>query len=282
MKITFFGTTTLLFDDGKTQILFDAHFTRPSLFKMLFGRLKTDEKNAESLLDRFCVSRLSAVFVSHTHYDHVLDAPFVARKTNSFFCGTESALNVARGGGVREEKLKCFEDSKPISFGDFSVTALQSLHSRAKWFNNDIGKKITAPLEQPASRRDFCEGGSFDFLIENAGRRFLIRPSFSVKEGEFDFLGGKSVDALFLGIAGLAEASEKERAAFFSETTEKLQAKNIIPIHWDNFFIPLNRPTKPLPALSNDIPLSLKMLAESAQKSGSSLLIQLPLSSIEL
>ena len=27
MKVTYFGTTTLLFDDGKDQIFFDAHFT---------------------------------------------------------------------------------------------------------------------------------------------------------------------------------------------------------------------------------------------------------------
>ena len=31
MKVTFFGTTMLLFDDGKDQILFDANVTRPSL-----------------------------------------------------------------------------------------------------------------------------------------------------------------------------------------------------------------------------------------------------------
>ncbi len=37
MKVTFFGTTTLLFDDGKDQILFDCHFTRPSLFKYIRG-----------------------------------------------------------------------------------------------------------------------------------------------------------------------------------------------------------------------------------------------------
>ena len=33
LKVTFFGTTVLLFDDGKDQILFDAHFTRPYLQK---------------------------------------------------------------------------------------------------------------------------------------------------------------------------------------------------------------------------------------------------------
>ena len=37
MKVTYFGTTTLLFDDGKDQILFDAHITRPSLGKYITG-----------------------------------------------------------------------------------------------------------------------------------------------------------------------------------------------------------------------------------------------------
>jgi hypothetical protein len=37
MKITYFGTTTLLFDDGTDQILFDCHFTRPSLLKYIGG-----------------------------------------------------------------------------------------------------------------------------------------------------------------------------------------------------------------------------------------------------
>ena len=37
MKVTFFGTTTLLFDDGTDQIFFDAHMTRPSLLKYICG-----------------------------------------------------------------------------------------------------------------------------------------------------------------------------------------------------------------------------------------------------
>ena len=37
LKITFFGTTTLLFDNGVDQIFFDAHFTRPSIEKYIAG-----------------------------------------------------------------------------------------------------------------------------------------------------------------------------------------------------------------------------------------------------
>ena len=51
MKVTFFGTTTLLFDDGKDQIFFDVHFTRPSLMKYIFGSQGTDTALADQLLD---------------------------------------------------------------------------------------------------------------------------------------------------------------------------------------------------------------------------------------
>ena len=45
LKVTFFGTTTLLFDDGKDQILFDAHVTRPSIEKYVAGaEVVTDRK----------------------------------------------------------------------------------------------------------------------------------------------------------------------------------------------------------------------------------------------
>lgn len=37
LKVTYFGTTTLLFDDGKDQVLFDAHVTRLSVGKYARG-----------------------------------------------------------------------------------------------------------------------------------------------------------------------------------------------------------------------------------------------------
>ena len=56
MKVTYFGTTTLLFDDGKDQILFDAHITRPSLGKYVLGT-KAAVNTADSTTHRqptFC------------------------------------------------------------------------------------------------------------------------------------------------------------------------------------------------------------------------------------
>ena len=51
MRVTYFGTTTLLFDDGKDQILFDCHFTRPSLIKYIAGSEATDKKLVDQMIE---------------------------------------------------------------------------------------------------------------------------------------------------------------------------------------------------------------------------------------
>ena len=58
MKVTFFGTTTLLFDDGKDQILFDAHMTRPSLMKYIFGSAPTDREGVSRRRSWFSSRRM--------------------------------------------------------------------------------------------------------------------------------------------------------------------------------------------------------------------------------
>lgn len=48
MKITYLGTTVLLFDDGKDQLLFDAYVSRPGgLLQAGTAKLKTDKKLAD-------------------------------------------------------------------------------------------------------------------------------------------------------------------------------------------------------------------------------------------
>ena len=81
LKVTFFGTTTLLFDDGKDQILFDAHVTRPSLGKYIRGaKESTNTDLCDRIIQMHRIDRLRAIFISHTHHDHVMDAPYIAKK----------------------------------------------------------------------------------------------------------------------------------------------------------------------------------------------------------
>ena len=279
MKITFFGTTTLLFDDGKDQILFDCHFTRPSLLKYIGGSEATDEKLVDEMIEKHHIDRLEAIFVSHTHHDHVMDAPYMARRTGARVYGTSSAANVCKGGNVPENQIGVFKAGDTYQIGDYEITILKSLHSKPTVLNNDLGQTIDAPLVQPEKLRNYKEGGSYDFYVRHKEKTYLIRPSFNYIEGQLD---GYKADVLFLGVAGLAKADEKTEETFFKETVEKVSPKLIVPLHWDNFFSRLDRPTVGMPSLIEKTPVVFFRMAKYCEAHSIDFLVQIPRTSITL
>ena len=279
MKITFFGTTTLLFDDGKDQILFDCHFTRPSLLKYIGGSEATDEKLVDEMIEKHHIDRLEAIFVSHTHHDHVMDAPYMAKRTGAKVYGTSSAANVCKGGNVPENQIGVFKAGDTYQIGDYEITILKSLHSKPTVLNNDLGQTIDAPLVQPEKLRNYKEGGSYDFYVRHKEKTYLIRPSFNYIEGQLD---GYKADVLFLGVAGLAKADEKTEETFFKETVEKVSPKLIVPLHWDNFFSRLDRPTVGMPSLIEKTPVVFFRMAKYCEAHSIDFLVQIPRTSITL
>lgn len=279
MKVTFFGTTTLLFDDGTDQILFDCHFTRPSLVKYIGGSEPTDTKLADNLLELHKINRLKAIFVSHTHHDHVMDVPYVANKTGATVYGSSSAMNVCRGGNVAEEQLVEFHAEDEFKVGNYKIKVIKSLHSKPTILNNDLGQTIDKPLVQPSKLRDYKEGGSFDFYVEAHSKKYLIRPSFNYIEHQLD---GYQCDVLFLGVAGLAKADEITEKHFFEETVEKTKPQLIIPLHWDNFFSRLDKPVVGMPSLIEKTEVVFFKMAKYCEAHNINFIVQIPRTSIEL
>ena len=280
LKVTFFGTTTLLFDDGKDQLLFDAHFTRPPLKKYVRGaKVSTNIPLCDKLIKLHRIDRLRAVFISHTHHDHVMDAPYIANKCGAKIYGSESAKNVALGGNVPADHIVVFRHGSSFSVGEFQISILKSLHSKPTMFNNDLGEPVTKPLVQPAGLKDFKEGGSYDFYIKYREKRILIRPSFNYIEGQLE---GIHADVLFLGVAGLANAGRDMEKTFFSETVKKTGAKLVIPVHWDNFFSPLDQPIAGMPVFVEKTGQVFFRLAKYCESHNVNFLIQYPRTSIEL
>ena len=279
MKVTFFGTTTLLFDDGKDQIFFDAHMTRPSLVKYISGSAETNRPLVDEMLKAHHIDRLRAIFVSHSHHDHVMDAPYIANCTGAQIYGSSSALNVARGRDVPEAQLTEYHANETFEVGGYRIKVIPSLHSKPTILNNDLGQTIDAPLPKDAKLRDYKEGGSYDFYVEAEGKSFMIRPSFNYIEGQMD---GYHADVLFLGVAGLQKADEATERKFFAETVEKLQPKLVIPVHWDNFFSPLDAPAIGMPRFVEKTEVVFFKLAKYCEKAGVNTIVQMPRTSIEL
>jgi L-ascorbate metabolism protein UlaG (beta-lactamase superfamily) len=260
VKVTFFGTTTLLFDDGETQLMTDGFFTRPSLITVARGKLETDTKIVDAVLKKAKIDRLQALFVAHSHYDHALDAAYVAKTTKAKLHGSASTLNIGRGGGLGDEQMVLFEPGKEQAVGKFKVTVLKGKHSPPiKGINDDLGQTIDKPLKQPATARDYKEGGSFDFLIKHGDRAILVIPSGNYVEGALDKV---RADVLFLGTGGVGKQTREFQTNLYDNTVKKVQPRLVIPVHWDNFFTPLSDRLEPPGKLIDDAPAAFDFLIE--------------------
>jgi L-ascorbate metabolism protein UlaG (beta-lactamase superfamily) len=238
VQVTYLGTTTLLFDDGETQLMVDGFFSRPPLPKVVASEIETDTAAVDAALSRAKIDRLKALFVAHSHYDHALDIVYVARRTNATLYGSESTLNIGRGGGLSEPQMVLYEPGKEVAVGRFKVIVLPSKHSPSiPGVNDDLGEVIDAPLRQPAKATEYKEGGSFDLLIQYDEHSILVKPSANWIEGALD---NTRAEVLFLGTGTLANQPDAFQNSYYDQTVARVRPRLVIPIHWDNFFLPLS------------------------------------------
>lgn len=253
MTVTFLGVSTLLFDDGETAILVDGFFTRPGLLRSLFGRIEPDREAIERALRRAGIESLAAVIVAHSHYDHAMDSPEVARRTGALLVGSESTANIARGWGLAEDRIRVVRPGEPLDFGSFRVTMLVSRH-----FPHGMAMgTIDAPLMPPARALDYQVGETYSIFIEHAGRRLLVQASAGYVEGA---LRGPRAEVVLLGVAGLSMRDDSYRRAYWREVVEAVGARRVLPIHWDDFTLPLDEPLRPMPRRLDDLETTMRFL----------------------
>src|SRR6185436_8780616 len=108
----------------------------------------------------------------HSHYDHALDAAYIAKRTGAILYGSASTLNIGRGGGLKEEKLSLFQPHQLLQFGDFTVQVIPSKHSPGNELKDD-GVVIDKPLTQPAKVKANSEGGPMIFILRTKERVFM-------------------------------------------------------------------------------------------------------------
>lgn len=257
VTVQYLGNTNLLFSDGKTAILTDGWFTRPGTFRTLFGRIEPDEQAIDAALARAGIDRLAAIIPVHSHYDHAMDSPLVAERTNAVVVGSESTLNIARGLGFDETRLRQVGDRAEFSFGDFTVTLLKSRHFEFPpgllGGQDSDSETIDAPLVPPASAFDYRMGGAYSILVAHPQGTALVQGSAGYVEG---LLEGRTADVAFLGVAGLMEKDTAYRDAYWTHVVEAVGARKIVPVHWDSFTHPLTDEPQ-LPSLLLDRVLGL-------------------------
>ena len=261
VKVTFFGVSTLLFDDGETQLLIDGFFSRPSLLRALFAKIKSDTALIDQLVVTHKMDRVKGLFVTHSHYDHSLDVAYATKRTGATLYGSLSTLNVGRGGHVKEEQLALFQPNQNVQLGQFTVQVIPSKHSPGNALKDD-GVIIDKPLGQPAKIKAYSEGGSFDFYITHRGRSIYVKPSPNFIEGAIDSL---KADVVFMGIATVTKQEPAWQEKYYQQTVGALKPSLVIPLHWDDFTHPVSEDLVMLPRFAGKIPKDFDLFIEKTK-----------------
>jgi L-ascorbate metabolism protein UlaG (beta-lactamase superfamily) len=246
------GTSTLLFSDGTTDWMVDGWFSRPGPLRVVAGTIEPDLAAIEAGLERNGVRRLAAVIPAHSHYDHAMDAPEVARRTGALLVGSEATAQIGRGWGLDESRIRVVRDRETLRFGRFMVTLIESRHFQFP--NPAVAERalsdpeIREPLVPPVGAFDYRLGKAYAIHVAHPRGSCLIQASAGYVEGG---LSGLEADVVFLGVGGLGTQAPGYREAYWKETVNQLGASRVVPIHWDSLTGPIEGPfTGPVRAAS--------------------------------
>ena len=236
---TWFGVTALLLSDGEHALMIDPFFTRPGglLHFLLNGEIAPDAQLIADSLHKAGVQHLDAVLVSHSHFDHAMDAGVVARLTGATLLGSESTANIGRGSSLPQAQIRVIKPGEALRFGSFTVTFIESRHAGAT--GGKPTGDITQPLTPPAHYLDYKLGGTYSILVQHPSGTLLHHGSAGFLPGQ---LAGHRADVVFLGIA-LRERLD----TYLAEVVDAVGAKRVIPVHWDDFTRGLDRSLIPFP-----------------------------------
>src|SRR5690606_31586313 len=85
------------------------------------------------------IGAADAVLIGHSHFDHVMDTPYIAKKTGATVYGSRSTANLMAAAGLPEAQVVTLDADRQTTFevGPFEITAVPSLHSTFA-----LGKKV--------------------------------------------------------------------------------------------------------------------------------------------
>ncbi len=236
------GNTGFTLTDGTTTLLFDPAVTSVPLHRwaLPFLGIQSDPEELAYWSERCGIQKLDATFVNHTHTDHAIDAPDAVKKFGGFLAGSESLRQIGLGHGLKEESIRVLKDQDILKVGKFSVQAIETPH--APHFSNILlsDGEITAPLLPGSSPWSYRVGTTFSYWVTHPDGNVLFQATGRVRQP--DRLQSFKPDTLLLTIANRLSTED-----LIDNRIVPSQAKSVIPLHWDNFFLPLKREGKPHP-----------------------------------
>lgn len=205
LQLTHFGAAAWRITDGETTLYVDPYFSRLRTVKV-FGTSFPPPSNDRrpvygyddllpsdtAMIDQH-VTDANFILISHSHFNHCMDMPYIAKRTGATVIGTESTANLARAAGVANHQIIPVKGGEDFAFDTVSIKVIPSLHSSlvipspyslwdcCRYFD---GREVPRDIQGPPRLKDFVEGGTLAYLIRLGTRRILVICSMNYIENE--------------------------------------------------------------------------------------------------
>ena len=233
MKITWFGTASLLIEKEKDRVLLDPFLPLPGA------------ENHPSLLD---YRKEDSILITHGHIDHLSSVPKILLHSDAtVYCSAVPAATLEKKK-ADSDQIVIIRPGDVLYFGEIRVTVFPGKHIH--FDSGLIGHTLLSPrilryfpnfLSLLFHHHTYTEGNeTLSYLIETDGKKILVLGSLALHEAtEYP----SYVDMLVLPYQG---ASNPVPAAL--SIIDRIKPQTLLLDHFDDAFPPISRhiDTKPL------------------------------------
>ena len=236
VSFRWWGTAGWRIDIGDRTVLVDPYLSRidTGLFTGAF-KPETPLTVRTDVIDPR-VDRAMTVLVTHTHWDHFMDVPYIAKRTGARVFGTLTAYHLGLAYGLPSTQLSPVKGGEVLDFGDHSVEVVGSLHSRNPSYSVAFpGVRVTPP-PQPATIADLPEGDTLGYLLRvDGGPSVYFTGASDVAE--------RNLTGLAPDVAMVAMQNATTTGDYLPRLLAGLDyPKVVVPVHCDNFETALQNP----------------------------------------
>lgn len=223
MKISWYGTASIVLENDKTKIVFDP-FLRMNIRK--------EKIRVEDFIGA------DAIFATHGHFDHIMHIPAIMETDERVpvFC-TRTPAETLASKGVRKERINVVAPGDTVTVGDIKITVKQGKHIKPdKAYNRIMYARNT--FNWPVFLRLFYLYKTMPenneivvYEIECEGRKVTLLGSLGIDDNESY---SANPDIMIFPYAGNLSIAAEGRPVL-----EKIKPKKLIFDHFDNSFPPM-------------------------------------------
>ena len=230
MKLQWYGTAALLVYDEAFAIAFDP-----------FLGIRQGDLHPERIIEveGGTLALVSDVFVTHGHFDHIIQIPALYSGGNAVIHATKTPCETLRNHGVPTKQLDIITPGGYYTVGNFEITARQGRHCQ---FDVPLVVRTVLRYLKPGNLRhglrllrcnkEYPENGEILFYeLKSGGKRLQIMGSMGL-DGDTEYPTG--ADLLILPYQGKSKPEQ-----YAASLVERLRPKAVLLDHYDNSFPPM-------------------------------------------